>query len=75
MKINFVIPGKVQAKQRPRFNGKFVVLLLFSLKIFLIELQILNTFTIKKCMINMHFLKVQHLACIYTATPTAFARA
>lgn len=23
MKINFVIPGKVQAKQRPRFNGKF----------------------------------------------------
>ena len=23
MKINFVIPGRVQAKQRPRFNGKF----------------------------------------------------
>ena len=23
MKINFNIPGKVQAKQRPRFNGKF----------------------------------------------------
>lgn len=23
MKINFVIPGKVQAKQRPRFNGEF----------------------------------------------------
>lgn len=23
MKINFSIPGKVQAKQRPRFNGKF----------------------------------------------------
>lgn len=23
MKINFIIQGKVQAKQRPRFNGKF----------------------------------------------------
>ena len=23
-KIEFIIPGKVQAKQRPRFNGKFV---------------------------------------------------
>ena len=22
-KIEFIIPGKVQAKQRPRFNGKF----------------------------------------------------
>ena len=23
MKINFIVQGKVQAKQRPRFNGKF----------------------------------------------------
>lgn len=23
MKMEFIIPGKVQAKQRPRFNGKF----------------------------------------------------
>ena len=23
MRINFIIQGKVQAKQRPRFNGKF----------------------------------------------------
>lgn len=23
MKIDFEIPGKVQAKQRPRFNGRF----------------------------------------------------